>query len=265
MPLGKNRGETLPGGPSPFKGFPALRALGVKLLPKGEHTIRKGAQTIIFSASDMDVRSMARGTMTLHGGLVATSESQRVTLSHMGVYLRFRDSGLSFRGIKAAKLSDLRACLASMKPRPIKLVVSNLWKDEFPWEPVEWRWKKEGNTIARLVLLDRGGQFGVSFADEWSRQEFHVHSSAYDTYVSSKPVELAWSSKQSDRPILFPSSAQAMPGGLFCVTIPPGVWHRATLKALTFVIQQSTERGGLMSDSRRALGRNENPRDSESL
>ena len=143
---------------------------------------------------------------------------------------------------KAASLADLAECLQLLGPRPLKLIADAVQPafHESCWHDPQWTFSSDAGTLADKKLLPfPADSFQFSLANEQSKQDFHLHRSVLEIYVSNFPMDLHYSTGVEEKTL-------GVPSGILIV--PPGVSHRVKLNGLTFVFQVAIRGGNVRSD-----------------
>lgn len=132
---------------------------------------------------------------------------------------------------KAARLTDLVECLHLLKSRPLKLIAEAAragWA-ESEWSEALWTFSRNGEAVTdKKILALPEDSFQVSVANEHSRQDFHLHRSVTEIYMSQFPIELVYQTETSEESLCIPSGV---------VIVPPGCAHQVKLHGLAFVCQ----------------------------
>jgi hypothetical protein len=143
---------------------------------------------------------------------------------------------------KAASLADLAECLRLLGSRPLKLIadaVQPVFHESF-WNDPLWTFSRDSDTVTDKKLLPFSeDSFQFSLANEQSKQDFHLHASVLEIYVSNFPIELLYT-RGGEEKILGVASG--------ILIVPPGVAHRVNLHGLTFVFQVAVRGGNVHND-----------------
>jgi hypothetical protein len=126
-----------------------------------------------------------------------------------------------------ANRRDLEACLTALGKRPLKIIANSLYDDELDWKDAKWNFKKDTNgRIRKALLVNRKDSFQLSVANEKSKQDYHIHNSTLEIYISDFPMKL------------FTSGARTTvidTCGLLIV--PPKIEHKVELHGFAYVLQ----------------------------
>jgi len=143
---------------------------------------------------------------------------------------------------KAASLADLAECLQLLGSHPLKLIadaVQPAFHESF-WNDPAWTFSCDANTVADKKLLSfPEDSFQFSIANEQSKQDFHLHASVVEIYVSNFPMELLYTTDGEEKNLGVPSGV---------LIVPPGIAHRVNLHGMTFVFQVAIRGGKVHSD-----------------
>ena len=153
---------------------------------------------------------------------------------------------------KAASLADLAECLQLLGARPLKLIADAAQPafHESLWDHAVWTFSRDGDIIADKKLLPfPEDSFQFSVANEQSKQDFHLHGSVLEIYVSHFPIELVYDKGGQEEKLSVSSGT---------LIVPPGVAHRVKLHGLTFVFQVAT-RGGTVHSDKTVVGSRARP------
>jgi len=111
---------------------------------------------------------------------------------------------------------------------------------ESHWNDAMWGFSRDGHTISdKKILAFPDDQFQFSVANEQSKQDFHLHASVLEIYVSNSPVELVYRKEGVEE-------ALAITSGILIV--PPGIAHKIKLHGMTFVFQVALHSGQVHND-----------------
>ena len=142
---------------------------------------------------------------------------------------------------KVASLADLAECLRLLGSHPLKLIadaVQPAFQESF-WNDPVWTFSRDANVVDKKLLPFPEDSFQFSVANEQSKQDFHLHASVLEIYVSNFPMELLYITGAEEKNL-------GVPSGILIV--PPGVAHRVTLHGLTFVFQVAIRGAKVHSD-----------------
>jgi hypoxanthine phosphoribosyltransferase/quercetin dioxygenase-like cupin family protein len=137
-----------------------------------------------------------------------------------------------------AEKEDLETCLDLLDKRPLKLIAPDLYDNESKWEKDAWSFSVENSkVIDKKVLLNQRDSFQFSIANSKSKQDFHVHKSTLEIYVSDFDIELFLN--KGETPDI---KAKGV------LIIPPNVRHRVKLEGLTYVFQINQKKAKISQD-----------------
>jgi hypothetical protein len=141
-----------------------------------------------------------------------------------------------------AELGDLINCLDRMNEKPLKLIADKVCKEfkETLWDRSKWTFVQDNGIVEEKMLLPNiEDTFQFSVANSRSRQDYHIHGSVFEIYVSYSKMEIRYIKDGREH-------TQEVPSGVLIV--PPGVMHQITLHGLSFVFQASVKGAKIRED-----------------
>ncbi len=143
-----------------------------------------------------------------------------------------QDSELEFSKLPLiAELDDLNDCLNLMGSRPLKLVANELWETESTWNETKWSFVSSDRVVQdRKLFLNPRDDFEFSIAGKYSQQDFHVHQSVFEIYVSYSKIGIVYFDDGQE-------NIMRLTKGVLIV--PPMVRHKVQLSGPTFVFQHA--------------------------
>jgi hypothetical protein len=130
-----------------------------------------------------------------------------------------------------AELDDLVECLTLMGRRPLKLIANELRETESRWDKPKWSFVSSKGEIQDIkLLINSRGDFEFSIAGEHSNQDFHIHQTVFEIYISYSEIKIVYFSDGREKVM------QVAKGALL---VPPKIRHKVQLSGPTFVFQHA--------------------------
>jgi hypothetical protein len=125
-----------------------------------------------------------------------------------------------------AEKHDYVECLQCLGTRPLKLIANSLYPNESEWKNMNWTFKSDRRKVKnKKVLLNPKDTFQFSVANKSSKQDYHVHKSTLEIYISDARMEIE--TREAGKTICRKG----------IVIVPPGIGHRIKLHGTTYVLQ----------------------------
>jgi quercetin dioxygenase-like cupin family protein len=136
-----------------------------------------------------------------------------------------------------AEKRDYLDCLKYLGQRPLKLIANSFYPNESEWKETHWSFKSNRHKVKdKKVLTNPKDTFQFSIANEFSKQDYHIHKSTLEIYISDFQMELESGEEEK----------------FICkkgiLIVPPGTRHRIKLFGTTYVLQVMQKKLPINSD-----------------
>jgi hypothetical protein len=125
-----------------------------------------------------------------------------------------------------AEKHDYLECLTYLGTRPLKIIAKSLYPQESEWRDLHWTFKSNRTKVSnKKVLVNAKDTFQFSIANELSKQDYHIHKSTLEIYISDFKMEIE--TREAGKTICKKG----------VVIVPPRIGHRMKLFGTTYVLQ----------------------------